>query len=169
MATKLPVPMKKPRRWPFVVVAVAIMIGVLLLQAIMANQLTGGGAPARTYAYYDLEMSRHPELSNSQGYAVEPEDGREFIIATICVRNNQEGEISSNAYMWEYSIDGVRYMASSYTFLGGIVNYSLVSIGNGGEFTFQTVYEVPAGQPFGSLIYTGPYSDALVRDASLLP
>ncbi len=153
-------------------VILSIIIAVLALGGAFAGAIyysagQGFEGEPSSKALWDCSFA-HRSSFTYEGRPVLPDSGYEFLLVTIRVENYQERTITSNAYYWEYWANGIHYTISPYTYFSEMADYQLVDIGEGGQLTFQIVYQVPLGQTEGIIIYTGPNGDALYRDITIL-
>jgi hypothetical protein len=158
-----PMPPKKSSTALVVVAVMAVVVVALIVAAYFVVSTGAGMFGNSDKASWDYTLEHRTGLA-----PYSPEDGKEFVIATIFLKNDGWAGVDTNAYQWNYAVGGITYSASIYTFFSDSITYDSVTVNTGGSATFQIVFEVPSGLGDGVVRYDGYSSTTVIRDPALL-
>ena len=111
-----------------------------------------------TVTYKDVEFKiENIERSNGSEYD-SPEEGKEFLIITINIKNNSDKKVSYNSLDWKLTNSNGQENSETFT----ITNDNALNSGDlasGGTVTGTLAYEVPQGDSDMKLSYYGNILD----------
>lgn len=129
--------------WITVGIAMVVILGMVVMIGEMGDHHQNPPPykpPIESYACnwdYSLNTTDH------FGVYTYPGAGMKYVILTLKVINNASESITTNLYLWSFTLNHITYSPSGMTYIGNWVSYQTVDVQHGGTFTWQIVYEVP--------------------------
>lgn len=157
--------------WFLLILAVIASLVFAAIAFSMSTDDSNGNGDTDNVCYYDFEFTTTTHIGDyysSLGiYQYEASTGYKFAIATVYVENYAYSSVYTSPIYWELYVNNVAYSYDLSTFDDSI-NSASVTVGNGGSYTFQVVYEIPESAMTASLSYDN-YLPAMIHDGSLIP